>query len=179
MKDLLIQTFSDHRILITFLHILSAVIWVGGMIAIRFATHPAMGVIADPKVRLERMANILKRLFTIVLPFVIILIGTAVLMAVGLGFRDAAVDPLSGAVIDPYAMSLYNTIHIKEVIWGVMTLNLFFMMYLRKEGQRAILMNNLERAKGLLSSIANFLVPLNILLGIGAIFIGVFLRNAY
>jgi uncharacterized membrane protein len=179
MKDLLIQTFADHRILITFLHVVSAVIWVGGMIAIRLATTPAMALITDPKMRLERMANILKRLFTIVLPFVIILIVTAVLMAVGLGFRDAAVDPLSGAVIDPYAMSLYNTIHIKEVIWIVMTLNLFFMMYLRKEAQYALLMNNLERAKGLLSSIANFLVPLNILLGMGAIFIGVFLRNAY
>ncbi|MBD3798479.1 MAG: septum formation inhibitor Maf [Epsilonproteobacteria bacterium] len=37
-------------------------------------------------------------------------------MAVGLGFRAAAVDPM-GNVIDEYAMSLYNTVHIKEAIW--------------------------------------------------------------
>ncbi len=178
MKELMIETFAHHRTLIIFLHILSAVIWVGGMIAIRFAAHQSLQMITDPKLRLERAAYTLKRLFTIVWPFVIVLIITAVLMAVGLGFRAAALDA-NGNVIDEYAMSLYNTIHIKEAIWMVMAINLAAMMWRRRKAEIALIHNNLELAKEMLGLIAKYMVPVNIVLGITAIFIGVVLRNAY
>lgn len=178
MKDFLIETFAHHRTLIVFLHVLSAVIWVGGMIAIRFATHQSLALISDPKVRLERSAHTLKRLFTIVWPFVIILIVTAVLMAVGLGFRAAAVDSM-GNVIDEYAMSIYNTVHIKEAIWLIMALNLALMMWRRSKAEEALKYGNVEEAKNMLGMIAKYMVPINIVLGITAIFIGVVLRNAY
>lgn len=178
MKEFLIETFSHHRTLIVFLHVLSAVIWVGGMIAIRFATHQSLALINDPKLRLERAAHTLKRLFTIVWPFVIVLISTAVLMSVGLGFRAAAMDA-SGNVIDEYAMSIYNTIHIKEAIWLVMSINLAAMTVRRKHAEKALKEGNLEKAKEMLGLIAKYMVPVNIVLGVTAIFIGVFLRNAY
>lgn len=178
MKEFLVETFAHHRTLIVFLHVLSAVIWVGGMIAIRFATHQSLALISDPKVRLERAAHTLKRLFAIVIPFVIILIITAVLMAVGLGFRAAAMDPM-GNVIDEYAMSLYNTVHIKEAIWFIMAINLALMMWRRRKAEQALKVGNIEEAKEMLSLIAKYMVPVNIVLGITAIFIGVVLRNAY
>lgn len=178
MKEFLIQTFADHRNLIIFLHVISAVIWVGGMIAIRFATHQSLAMIDDPKVRLERAAHTLKRLFGIVWPFVGILIVTAVFMAVGLGFRAAALDA-NGNVIDEYAMSLYNVVHIKEAIWMVMALNLGAMMFRRSKAEKALKMGNIDEAKKILGLIARYMVPLNIVLGVIAIFIGVVLRNAY
>lgn len=178
MKEFLVETFAHHRTLIVFLHVLSAVIWVGGMIAIRFATHQSLALISDPKLRLERAAHTLKRLFTIVTPFVIILIITAVLMAVGLGFRAAAMDG-SGNVIDEYAMSIYNTIHIKEAIWLVMSINLALMIFRRSKAEKALKEGNLEEAKNMLGLIAQYMVPVNIVLGVTAIFIGVVLRNAY
>lgn len=178
MKEFLIETFAHHRTLIVFLHVISAVIWVGGMIAIRFATHQSLALITDPKLRLERAAHTLKRLFTIVTPFVIILIVTAVMMAVGLGFRAAAMDP-SGNVIDEYAMSIYNTVHIKEAIWLVMTINLGAMMFRRRKAEMALREGNLEVAKDMLTLIAKYMVPVNIALGLIAIYIGVFLRGAY
>lgn len=178
MKEFLVETFAHHRTLIVFLHVLSAVIWVGGMIAIRFATHQSLALISDPKVRLERAAHTLKRLFAIVMPFVIILILTAVLMAVGLGFRAAAMDPM-GNVIDEYAMSLYNTVHIKEAIWFIMAINLALMMWRRRKAEQALKVGNIEEAKDMLGLIAKYMVPVNIVLGITAIFIGVVLRNAY
>lgn len=178
MKEFLVETFAHHRTLIVFLHVLSAVIWVGGMIAIRFATHQSLALISDPKVRLERAAHTLKRLFAIVMPFVILLIITAVLMAVGLGFRAAAMDPM-GNVIDEYAMSLYNTVHIKEAIWFIMAINLALMMWRRRKAEQALKVGNIEEAKEMLSLIAKYMVPVNIVLGITAIFIGVVLRNAY
>lgn len=178
MKEFLVETFAHHRTLIVFLHVLSAVIWVGGMIAIRFATHQSLALISDPKLRLERSAHTLKRLFSIVWPFVIVLISTAVLMAVGLGFRAAAMDPM-GNVIDEYAMSLYNTVHIKEAIWFIMAINLALMMWRRRKAEQALKVGNIEEAKEMLSLIAKYMVPVNIVLGITAIFIGVVLRNAY
>lgn len=178
MKEFFIQTFADHRNLIIFLHVISAVIWVGGMIAIRFATHQSLAMIDNPKVRLERAAHTLKRLFGIVWPFVVILIVTAVFMAVGLGFRAAALDA-NGNVIDEYAMSLYNVVHIKEAIWMVMALNLGAMMFRRSKAEKALKMGNIDEAKKMLGLIARYMVPLNIILGIIAIFIGVVLRNAY
>ena len=111
MKDLMYQLFADHRNLIIFLHVISAVIWVGGMITMRYAAHASCSMIQDPKMRMERAAHALNRLFTLAWPAATVLIITAVIMAVGLGFRAAAVDEL-GNVIDDYAMSLYQTVHI-------------------------------------------------------------------
>ena len=178
MKEFLVQLFADYRLTIIFLHVISAVVWVGGMIAIRFAVHQSCAMITDPKIKMERAAHTLKRLFTIVTPFAIILIITAVIMAVGLGFRAAAMDAM-GNVIDDYAMSLYNTVHIKEAIWMIMAINLGVMIYRRGQAQKALEDENLERAKAMLTPIAQYLVPLNIVLGITAIFMGVVLRNAY
>lgn len=178
MKEFLIETFAHHRTLIVFLHVISAVIWVGGMIAVRFAAHQSLALISDPRLRLERSAYTLKRLFIIVTPFVITLILTAVIMAVGLGFRAAAMDA-TGTVIDEYAMSVYNTVHIKEAIWLVMTLNFGAMIFRRKKAEKALKAGNIEEAKELLGLIAKYMVPVNIALGVIAIYIGVFLRGAY
>jgi len=84
-----------------------------------------------------------------------------------------------GNVIDEYAMSLYNTVHIKEAIWLVMALNLGAMMWRRRKAEIALKAGNLEEAKKMLGLIAQYMVPINITLGIIAIFIGVVLRNAY
>jgi len=178
MKEFLIETFAHHRTLIVFLHVISAVIWVGGMIAIRFAAHQSFAQITDPKLRLERAAHTLKRLFAIVTPFVFVLITTAVIMAVGLGFRAAAMDE-TGQVIDEFAMSLYNTVHIKEAIWLIMTVNLGAMIVRRKKAEKALKEGDVEAAKVLLGIIAKYMVPVNIVLGVIAIYIGVFLRGAY
>ena len=178
MKEFIVETFAHHRTLIVFLHVLSAVVWVGGMIAIRFATHQSLALISDPKLRLERAAHTLKRFFSIVWPFVVILLVTAIFMAVGLGFRSAALDA-SGNVIDEYAMSLYNTVHIKEAIWLVMALNLGAMMHRRAKAEKALKAGNIEEAKAMLALIAKYMVPVNIALGLAAIYLGVFLRGAY
>lgn len=178
MKDLMVQLFADYRLTIIFSHVISAVIWVGGMIAIRFAVHQSCAMITDPKLKMERSVHTLKRLFTIVTPFAIISIVTAVIMAVGLGFRAAAMDAM-GNVIDDYAMSLYNTVHIKEAIWMIMAINLGAMIYRRGQAQKALEDENLGRAKEMLTPIAQYMVPVNIALGVIAIFMGVVLRNAY
>ena len=178
MKEFMVELFADYRTQIVFLHVISAVIWVGGMIAMKFAAHPSFVSIESPLHRLERISHALKRLFAIVSPFVIILIITAVIMAVGLGFRAAAVDA-NGNVIDSYAMHIYNLVHVKEVIWMVMAGNLALMMFLRSKAQKLLDMGDSAGAKKKLELIGKYMVPLNIILGIAAIYLGVTLRNAY
>jgi len=178
MKDFIYMTFADYRTQIIFLHVISAVVWVGGMIAMRFAAHNSFQEIESPLHRLERVAHALKRLFMIVTPFVVILIITAVLMAVGLGFREAAVDA-NHNVIDENAFFLYNLIHTKEAIWMVMAANLALMMYLRRKAEQLLAKGDSTGAKTKLGLIGKYMVPLNIVLGIVAIYLGAFLRNSY
>jgi len=177
MKDFMMTLFGNFGTEIVFLHILSAVVWVGGMIAMRFAAHNSFIEIENPLHRLERISHALKRLFYIVSPFVIILIITAVIMAVSLGFRAAAVDD-NGNVISEYAMNLYNLIHIKEVIWMIMGANLAAMMFFRSQVDTLLIKGDTVLAKAKLSRIGKYMVPLNIILGVIAIYLGVTLRNA-
>ena len=178
MKDMIYMLMADYKTQIVFLHVISAVVWVGGMIAMRFAAHHSFLHVENPLFRMERVAHALKRLFYIVTPFVLILITTAVIMAVGLGFRAAAVD-VSGNVIDESAMFLYNLIHLKEVIWMIMAGNLALMMFFRSKAEKALKLNDAATAKSKLGLIGKYMVPLNIILGVIAIYMGVTLRNAY
>jgi len=177
MKDFMMTLFGNYSTEIVFLHILSAVVWVGGMIAMRFAAHNSFSEIENPLHRLERISHALKRLFYIVSPFVIILITTAVIMAVALGFRVAAVDE-SGNIISEYAMNLYNIVHVKEVIWMIMSANLALMMYRRAKADKLLVKGDTVGAKNALTLIGKYMVPVNIALGVVAIYLGVVLRNA-
>jgi hypothetical protein len=60
-----------------------------------------------------------------------------------------------------------------------MVINLGAMMYRRSQAEKALLVDNLARAKAMLTPIAQYMVPVNIALGVIAIFMGVVLRNAY
>ena len=177
MKDAMVAFFWDHTTLIVFIHVISAVIWVGGMIAMRFAAHHSFQEL-EPPVRLARSAQALKRLFAIVTPFVILLIITAVLMAVGWGFRAAAVD-VDGNVIDQAAFATYQLVHVKEAIWLVMALNLGAMILRRNKAQKLIDAGDFAGAKPLLGMIGKYMVPLNIILGVVAIYLGVVLRYSH
>jgi len=178
MKQAMTDMFWANTELIVFLHVISAVVWVGGMIAMRFAAHNSFASIEDPRMKLTRIAHALKRLFYIVIPFVIILIITAVLMAVGWDFRNAAVDANSN-VIDENAMYMYNLVHLKEVLWMLMAMNLGLMMWLRSKAERLLADDNLRDSQKKLGLIGKYLVPLNILMGIGAIYLGVVLRYSH
>ncbi|WP_345970611.1 hypothetical protein WCX72_02050 [Sulfurimonas sp. HSL1-6] len=177
MKEAMVTFFWEYSTLIVFLHVLSAVVWVGGMIAMRFAAHNAFMEL-EPPVRLARTAHALKRLFAIVSPFVVILIITAVLMAVGWGFRAASVDA-NGNVIDEAAFATYQLVHVKEAIWLIMALNLGAMILRRNKAQKKIDAGDFAAAKGLLGLIGKYMVPLNIILGVIAIYLGVTLRYSH
>ena len=176
MKAWMVEFFGTYAHEIVFLHVLSAFVWVGGMIAIRLAVHPNLQLIEDPKVRLGRTLAITGRFFNIVIPFIIILILTAVIMAVGLGFRAAAVDA-SGNIISEAAYATYNLVHIKEAIWMLMAMNFGWMYLKRQKAQKLFDKGSLLEAKESVALIPRLLLPINILLGLAALWLGVTLRG--
>lgn len=146
--------------IIVFLHVISAIIWIGGMIAIRIAVHPTMQSIQDPAIKLGKTIEIIGRLFNLVMPFIIILLITAVIMAL----------KLKGS-------SLYDAVLIKESIWAVMTAN-FAYMYINLAKAAKLFMNGDKAgAKARIAIFPNILLPINIALGLLALYLGIVLRG--
>ena len=156
------ELFNSFSAPIVFLHVISAVIWVGGMIAIRFAIHHSMQEIAEPKIKIERTLDNLRRFFNMVIPTVIVLLLTAIIMIIALEFKGTP---------------LYSVVILKEVIWTIMTI-VFITVYIkRNKAQKAFELGDYITAKNNLAPIAKYFIPLNIILGIIAIFLGVTLRG--
>lgn len=154
--------FLENRVIVVFLHVLSAAIWVGGMVAMRYASHQSLLKIESPQKRLEHIAYALEKLFYIVLPFVVTLIATAVLMIKGYGLSLSDFASFS---------------HIKEGIWTIMFLNLMIMIYRRNKGEKLLNKGDMVGAKNQIELIGKIMVPVNIALGILAIFLGTYLSS--
>ncbi len=151
------EFFAEYKVIIVFLHVISAVIWVGGMVAMRYAAHPSFLEIESPAKRLERIADALKRLFCIVAPFVLVLLATAIIMLKGYSISES---------------ELKNIGYAKEAIWSIMFLNLGVMIRRRNNAVKALDRSEFVLAKNQLEMIGKYMVPVNIALGIVAIFLG-------
>ena len=157
----MVDFVMTYRLELVFLHMISAVVWVGGMIAMRFAAHPAFMEISDPIERLPKIAKGLKRLFWLVMPFVLILAATGAILTIWYGIK--------------YTDFHYLT-HIKEGIWTVMFINLVAMMIRRSRAEKAMREGDYAKAGALLGLIGRVMVPVNIALGLTAIAVGALLR---
>ena len=74
------------------LHLLSAIVWIGGMFFAHFCMRPAAVETLQPPQRLPLMAAALGRFFRYVAVAVLVLLGTGVLLMlpIGLALRGAA-----------------------------------------------------------------------------------------
>ena len=158
------EFFLEYKVIIVFLHVISAVVWVGGMVAMRYAAHNSFQEIESPLKRLERTAHALKRLFCIVAPFVLILLITAIIMIKG---------------YDISATEYKSFAYAKEAIWTIMFLNLGYMIRRRNNAQKAIEKGEMVLAKEQLGMIGKYMVPLNIVLGVVAIFLGSYFSSVF
>ena len=157
MKEQAIALFTNYGQEIVFLHVLSAIIWVGGMIAIRLAVHPSMQSIDDPKIKLGKTLMLMGKFFNIVMPFIFILLLTAIVLIFAIGKSPA--------------------IEMKENIWMVMAANFTWMYLKRRKSQKLFDEGKLPDAKAVVALIPKVLLPLNIVLGLVALWLGVGLRG--
>ena len=172
------EFFANYGHLLVFLHVLSAFIWVGGMVAMRVAVHPVIargGVtdaqmlqtkmiseIIEPKQRLGITLQTTGRLFNLVMPFIIILFATGLMMAISLGGHHGELKTLFVS---------------KEILWSIMALNYGYMYYKRVTAWKMFNQGKVKEAKARMKWTANVLLPLNIALGLIALWMGVTLRG--
>ena len=157
MKEQAITLFANYAQAIVFLHVLSAIIWIGGMIAIRLAVHPTMQSIDEPQIKLGKTLQLMGKFFNIVMPFIFILLLTAIVLI--------------------FAMEKSPELQIKESIWVIMTANFIWMYTKRYKAQKLFKRGELPQAKAMVALIPKFLLPLNIVLGLVALWLGVALRG--
>ena len=153
---------NEYGRLLIFFHVISAMIWVGGMIIIRVAVHPSLQKISDPRSRIPRTLEVMKRLFFFVLAFVFLLMLTGTLLSLGYGLYDTALAPF---------------VHVKETILLIMFANLIAMMIKRKKAERAFYLGEDRAMTRHLAHISKFMLPLNIFLGLLALYFGIILRG--
>ncbi len=147
---------------VVFLHVLSAFVWVGGMIAIRVAVHPVLQSMEEPKIKLGKTLEITGRLFHLVIPFIATLLATGLMMAISSKGHHGDLK------------SLFLS---KEIIWTLMTMNFTYMYIQRKAAGKLFEVEKLPEAKAKVRLIPNVLLPVNILLGILALWLGLTLRG--
>jgi uncharacterized membrane protein len=154
--------FNSYSTEIVFLHVLSAIVWVGGMIVMRFAVHYSMASVEDPKIKLGRTLESLRRFFNMVIPSIILLLLTAIIMILALGFKGTPA---------------YDTVILKEIIWVVMAVVFTMIFIKRNKAQKFYDRNDFAGAKAMLAPLAAWMIPLNIVLGLIALYFGITLRG--
>lgn len=174
----MVELYGAYTHEIVFLHVLSAFIWVGGMIAIRVAVHPVVtggGVTAEDMLQSDVMSKMLEpiqrvgitlqvtgKLFNLVMPFIILLFVTGLTMAIATGGHQSDLK------------SLFLS---KEILWTIMAVNYTYMYVKRAKAWKLFRQGELKEAKAQLTWIPNVLLPLNIVLGIAALWLGISLRG--
>lgn len=156
------EFFNTFSTVIIFLHVISAVIWIGGMVALRYAIHFSIANIANPRIKLETTLENLQRFFTFVIPSIVVLLITAIIMIIAMGFKGTP---------------LYSFVIAKEIIWTIMTAIFAFVYIKRNKAQKAYELGDMISCKMHLSPIAKYLIPANIILGLIAIYLGINLRG--
>ncbi len=116
MRDFIYEIMTDYTNQVIFLHVLSAVIWVGGMMAILVITKTAHKSVSDER-RLAGRATLIKQYFRFLIPFILVLLITAVFMA--LGYQDNAIGD-DGFILDNQSFQIYKYITMKGSIWGAL-----------------------------------------------------------
>ena len=141
---------------IVFAHVLGAVVWIGGMIMMRLAVHPALKELGEA--RIPFVISALKNSFQI------------------LAF-SAAIMGLTGTYLMMSFPSLGAIVHIKSSVWIAMVIVLGFAIWKYTKALEAYSVRDIEVCKANFEFIAVKLMPINIAFGLLEIFMGVVLRG--
>ncbi|OCL83154.1 hypothetical protein AAW30_01231 [Arcobacter porcinus] len=156
------EFFTDYLSIILFLHLISVVVWIGGMIVIRFSVHYSFLQINDPKIKLGRSLENLRIFFNMVIVSIITIFTTAIIMHLAFDLSNS---------------DLKNIAFLKEFILVIMTLIFIVIFIKRRKAENLFKNENLALAKKELELISKYLIPINISLGLIEIFLGVSLRG--
>lgn len=158
MKSIFLQMPA----LFIFVHVICAIIWIGGMVAMRFVSHYSLSSIEDVPLKLGKTLDNLQRFFKLLIPFIVLLFISAFILIIGLNLN--------------YHSNSYIS-HLKEAILIVM-ISIFILVYRkRNKAQHYYKEKDFKRTKKELLPIAKYYIPLNIILGVIQVYLGIVLRG--
>lgn len=173
MRDFIYEIMTDYTNQVIFIHVLSAVIWVGGMVAIFIITKTAHKTVSDER-RLAGRAALIKNYFRFLIPFILTLLLSAVFMA--LGYQDNALDD-DGFILDNKSFEIYKYVTMKGSIWIAMVMNMLLMVWIISKAEKKDCA--VQKATDCMWLVNTYLLPINIIMGTIAIYIGVSIRHAF
>ena len=173
MRDFVYTLMTDYPTLVIFLHAMSAVVWVGGLVAMSFFSYNASKELSIEG-RFENRASVIRAYFFFLSPFILVSLLTALLMA--FGYLDNAYDP-DGFIVDMHNVDAFKLIKLKGSIWGAMFLDMLLILYTIRNVRCSRL--NDKAATDCMWLVNTYLIPSAIFLGSVNVFIGAFLRNLY
>ncbi len=179
MSDTIYYLMTNFTNQIVFLHVFSAVIWVGSMVSARYGRVKPLNSLTEPEEYIFETKRY-TRFFKMMTPFIVILFITSIIMA--MSFHDNAYDE-DGFILSQSAVELLKMIHTKGGIWTVMTMNMGLMAWINWKASKSFVscsnVKECKRCKEALEIIYNYLMPANIIMGTIEIMLGVVLRHAY
>lgn len=164
MRELLMEVFGNFSRWIVLLHIVSAMLLVGSLLAMRLLVRPVINSIKEEKERLEKGMELMRRYAYFIVPVMLILVGASVFMNVGLGFKYG--DPTT-----------YILIHAKEALWTFIAFNFIYMVFKYKNAKKALQHEEYIEVQENLVLMYEYLIPLNAILGIIGAYMGIVIRG--
>ncbi len=156
--------YIEYLPVIFMVHILCAVIWVGGMIGFSLTVYPSLLQIPNEKMSIRTALRTLNRFFRLLVPVSLLLGMSGFMMAIGKDFAHR--DPVLSVVVTS-----------KELIWVFMFLLYLYSFYKIKEARARCLASDSGHAKDNVRLIAWYTFGISILLGGVAIYFGYVLRS--
>lgn len=164
MYQVAVDIFGDFGRIIVFLHIISACLLVGSLFVMRFVIQPVEEDILDNEIKFSSCMMMMKRYIVFLVPVMIVLMLTAILMHLGLGFKNG--NPIT-----------YVMVHTKETLWVFIAMNFTYMYIKYRKAQKGMADKNYIEVEENIILMVKYLIPLNLLLAIVSIYFGVILRG--
>lgn len=143
---------------------MSAVIWIGSLIGYVVASYPAIKQIPNEKLLVRTSLRTLRRLLGLNIIVSVTLVITGVIISIGASYGDK--DPLLATII--------NT---KESLWIFMFLNTIVGFYKVLQAKKRCMASDSGGARDNVRLVSNYLIVINIFLGIIAAYFGMMLRS--
>ena len=164
MREMLMEVFGNFSRIIIFFHIASAMLLVGSLFMMRVIVKPVIDSIASQEERYAKGLELIRRYGYFLILVMLVLISASIFMNVGLGFKYG--NPTT-----------YIMIHTKEALWTFMAFNFVYMYFKYRNAVKAYKEQEYIEVHENLILIVNYLIPLNFVLGMIAVYFGIILRG--
>jgi len=164
MYDLTADIFENYKILILFLHILSASLLIGSMFVIIFIIRPIGKKVENVEQKCLSCLKILKRFNIFLIPIMFTMLSASLFMNIGMGFEYG----------DPTAFIM---VHIKEAIWIFLAFNFLYMYKKYINAKKAYEQKDFLVAQENIILVTKYLIPLNLVISLMAVYFGIVIKE--